>query len=325
MMETIIKLYYAFMTMDVRSPIPHLAGPPGVGKSSMISELADKLGVRLHILNVARISPLELEGVQMPVSNTEGVDHDLRLRLLHNPLWTQLREGDIVLLDEFMRGFPEVYNGLLDIMTSREVAGFKLPKVFFIAASNSVSAYDEALRDRLLHIFVPDIRTSSKAQTEAKERFIAETGMYSAVLTTPEMQDMFREEILPMYGVLDTFKGTAQTGAFSPTSGVGHSMRNLIGQTLLREVQSDTLRELIEINNRLALQDSKYQFVILLSGRRPDPHYVKHAKQLVGNDKLSPIQAQNLALNFQLIEMEEALTETISTDNGTEDVDAFLI
>src|SRR5690606_12179857 len=142
--------------------------------------------------------------------------------------------------------FPEVYNGLLDIMTSRIVAGFKLPKVFFIAASNSVSAYDEALRDRLLHIFVPDIRTSSRAQTEAKERFIQETGMYPAVITSPEITDMFREEIMPMYDVLDTFKGTAQTGAFSTRTGQGHSLRNLIGQTLLREVQSDKLRELIE-------------------------------------------------------------------------------
>ena len=76
----------------------------------------------------------------------EGVE--MKLQLLLNSIWDNLEEGDIVLFDEFLRGFPEVYNGLLDIITSRQIGLHKLPKVFFVAASNSVATYDKALEDR---------------------------------------------------------------------------------------------------------------------------------------------------------------------------------
>src|SRR5690606_31400759 len=151
MLEKIVKLYVMAMANDVRSPLPPLFGPPGCGKSSAVEQLAELVGVHLHLINAARISPPDLEGVQMP----QGEGEEMKLRLLHATFWTQLKEGDILLLDEFLRGFPEVYNGLLDILTSRQVGGYRLPKVFIIGASNSTVAYDKALEDRLLHLRVP--------------------------------------------------------------------------------------------------------------------------------------------------------------------------
>ena len=65
------------------------------------------------------------------------VEENSRLAMLHSTLWTNLSEGDIVFFDEFLRGFPEVYNGLLDIFTSRTVAGFVLPKVFVMLRANT--------------------------------------------------------------------------------------------------------------------------------------------------------------------------------------------
>ena len=163
MLETLLKLYVMAMAGDVRTPVCHLFGPPRCGKSTFAKQLADLVStpdrqVRLHTINVSRISPLELEGVQMP-----DKEH-ARLNLLTATYWSSLRDGDIVLLDEFLRGFPEVYNGLLDILTSREVAGFKLPRVFFIAASNSTVSYDKALEDRLMHLPVPDPRPSEREE-----------------------------------------------------------------------------------------------------------------------------------------------------------------
>ena len=175
MLEQLIKLYTASMMQDVRSPIPHLAGPPGTNKSGVAQQLANLVGKKLHIVNVARLSPLEIEGLQMPI------EENTRLKMLINRLWADLEEGDIVFFDEFMRGFPEVYNGLLDIVTSRHVAGHDLPKVFFLAASNSVSTYDEALRDRLIHIYVPDIRKSATARARVKQIMIDELGMRNHV------------------------------------------------------------------------------------------------------------------------------------------------
>src|SRR6478609_932037 len=224
MLERLARLYTAYMAQDVRSPIPHVAGPPGVGKSQAAEQLAKLVQKKLHIINVSRLSPLEIEGIQMPIEN--------KLEMLHSTLWTQLQEGDIVLLDEFLRGFPEVYNALLDIFTSRHVAGFDLPKVFIIAASNSVTTYDSALEDRLLHLYVPDLRRNTAELKKLSEKIVEELGLLPELVGSYEMNDMITKEIMPMYEVLDQFKGTAQRGA--PLQ--GSSARKLIGQAKLREI-----------------------------------------------------------------------------------------
>ena len=312
MLERLIKLYTAYMLQDVRSPIPHMAGPAGVGKSAVARQLAELAGVQLHTINVARLSPLEIEGLLMPV------DDNSRLELLLNRMWANLKEGDIVFLDEFLRGFPEVYNAMLDIITSREVAGHQLPKVFFIAASNSVATYDEALRDRLLHITVDDLRKSVTARTRAKRVFAESVGMIPEIVEATEMEDLVRDEVLPMYDMLDTFAGNARNTTTGASKKEGHSFRNLAGQVKLREIQSKPLRDLIAINNRLAIINNKMQYVILLSGRNPDPAYVKATKALEKiRGKLTEIQAINLDLNLQLISMEEATTE--KSDNEKEE------
>ena len=80
-------------------------GPPGCGKSTYVEQLADLVGKELHIINVSRLSPLDVEGVlQMP----HGAGEDMVLKMLPATFWTSLHEGDILLMDEFLRGFPEV-------------------------------------------------------------------------------------------------------------------------------------------------------------------------------------------------------------------------
>lgn len=299
MLDRLARLYTAYMAQDVRSPIPHIAGPPGVGKSQAVEQLAQLVGKKLHVVNVSRMSPLEIEGIQMPIND--------RLHMLHSTLWTQLQEGDVVLLDEFLRGFPEVYNGLLDILTSRHVAGFDLPKVFFVAASNSVVTYDDALEDRLLHLYVPDLRNSTVEAEKLGKKLAESLGLLPVVATSLEMQDMIQKEIAPMYDVLDQFKGTAQRGA--PVK--GSSARKLIGQAKLREFQSTPLKELIDLNNQMAMQQAKYQYLLL----RPNSKLLQDAKlqdiltSLLGNPKLTPVQKANLQINVELINEAAIYTE----------------
>ena len=317
MLETLIRLYTSYMAHDVRSPVPHLAGPPGVGKSESVERLGQLLGVTVHTVNVSRISPLEIEGVQMPQGEAEA----MHLRLLHNPLWTQLKEGDIVLLDEFLRGFPEVYNGLLDILTSRTVAGFQLPKVFFVAASNSVIAYDKALEDRLLHVFVPDIRRKGKgnaARKKVKELLIEEIGLYPAMIDSIELEELVEKEIEPMYEVLDMFKHTSTNR--TNTAIKGRSVRNLIGQAQLREVRSPLLRSLIETSNRRAMSDQKYQYCIYTGGPISD-HVLRGLEKLKGNSRLTERQRLNVELNLQLVELYAVAHSKDTNEEEKGDVD----
>ena len=302
MLEKILKLYVMAMANYVRSPLPHLFGPPGCGKSTVVEQAAELLGVKLHIINVARLSPLDVEGVQMP----HGKGDEMILRMLPATFWTQLKEGDILLLDEFLRGFPEVYNGLLDIFTSRRVGAFRLPKVFIIGASNSVIAYDQALEDRLLHLAVPDPRKKPTEKRRLQEIFVDAVGLYPSMVDTTEMNDMFDEEVLPMFALLDSFKKSG-TKVAAQTNGV--SLRNLIGQAQLRLIQSPTLAEVLSQNNQMAMRMNVPQYVVLPDGKAKSvpARYHEEAVKLRGNPKLTEIQALNLEMNLQLIEMQEAI------------------
>lgn len=314
MLEKILKLYVMGMAYGTRSPLPHLFGPPGCGKSTVVEQAARLLKVNLHIINVSRLSPLDTEGVQMP----HGTGEDMVLRMLPATFWTQLKDGDILLLDEFLRGFPEVYNALLDILTSRRAGAFVLPKVFIIAASNSTVAYDKALEDRLLHIPVPDIRSNKQAKQVIADLITEQLGLLPEMAKSTEMMSMLDTEVVPMYDILDQVKGKSSS---SPGSIKGCSPRNLIGQAQLREVRSHSLKELLDMNNIRAMQAGKTQYVLLPSAKaaKVPNGYETAATKLKGNPKLTPVQALNLDLNLQLIEM-----ESIRNEKGTTADDVFI-
>lgn len=309
MFEQLLKLYYTYMISGVTSPMPHFVGPPGSGKSTVFKQLADMLGVNLHIVNVSRISPLGLEGLELPDSDRNA------LTLLISEMWTKAKEGDIYLFDEFLRGFPEVYNGLLDIFTGREVAGYRLPRVFIAGASNSTATYDKALEDRLLHIPVPDPRKSKAEKKRLSQMLITELGLLPSMLDSYEMQSLMDQEVLPTFEILDHFNGTATRNG--NTSIKGQSLRKLIGQAKMRHIQSPLLKDLINVNNTSANRPGKHQYVLLMEGKHVPAGYESAARALRGNRKLTPAQQLNIELNLQLIEMQAALSEKDADDDTT--------
>lgn len=306
LLKKLIRLYTAFMTHDVRSPMPHLAGPPGVGKSESVEQLAKLLGVKLHVVNVSRINPLGIEGVEMPV----GTGEEMHLKMLLSTLWTDLKDGDIVLWDEYLRAYPEIYNAIIDIQTSRSVAGVKLPKVFFVAASNSVTSYDAALEDRLLHMLVPDIRTNKAARRQSKTFFIEGAGLLPSLVDSAELEELFLAEVDPTYEILDVFrrvkKHASAAGSFK-----GHSVRNLTGQVLLRQPQHPALGQLIKTNNLMASQQSKQQYLVVSDTTILQDRDIKALQSLqkvvaATPDTLTPVQTKNLQLNLAMIAMRDA-------------------
>lgn len=310
MLEKILRLYVCAMAGEVRSPMPHLFGPPGAGKSSVVQEAANLLGVQLRIINLARVSPLEVEGIQMPNAKTKDVDQYL------SSYWAGLNDGDIVMFDEFLRAFPETYNGTLDIMTSGQVGRHKLPNLFMIGASNSTVAYDAALEDRLLHIDVPDIRRDKAAEKEVRERFVRELGLMPEMANSAEMDALLASEVFPTYGILDQ-RGRATSA--QPMK--GKSLRHLKGQALLREFDSPTLKALIEMNNMRVSATEEYKYMFLMSGQSVAPKYAAMAEGLSKNQKLDPILRRNAEVNYQLIAGADARIKKIKLK---EDEDAAL-
>jgi hypothetical protein len=117
---------------------------------------------------------------------------------------------------------------------------------------------------------------------------------------------MFDDEVLPMFALLDSFKKSG-TKVTASTGGV--SLRNLIGQAQLRLIQSSQLAEVLSTNNQTAMRMNVPQYVVLPDGKAKSvpPRYHEEAVKLRGNPKLTEIQALNLEMNLQLIEMQVAI------------------
>ena len=132
------------------------------------------------------------------------------------------------------------------------------------------------------------------------------------MMNSIEMKHLLDNEIKPTYELLDVLKGKT---AVSAASIKGTSVRNLIGQAKLRHVTSSYLAELLAMNNVRAIQEGKYQFVLLHQLNNIPPKYLAAAPDLVGNLKLTPIQALNLQLNLQLMSLENARKEPTTNDD----------
>lgn len=305
LLDKLIQAYAMSMAYDIRSPMLHMVGPPGCGKSSAVEELAELLGVELHIINLNRLITTEIEGVQMPV----GTGEDMVLKMLPATFWSSLKERDILLMDEFLTGHESTYNALLDIFTSRRVGAFRLPKVFIVGASNTAITGAAALRDRLLHLPVDDPRKSVAERTKIGKILVDTCGLNPEVAQSDLMAELIRLEVMPMYEMLDSLK-PGHSGQ-SPKKQTGTSIRNLIGQVQLRMVTSNPLKSLIEENNRLSLLQDKWQYVLWLKAPKDDTrrHYLTVAAKLQGSPKLTPVQATNLEMNLQIIELDDAKKE----------------
>ena len=308
MIGSLLKLYAASMAGQVHSPVPHLFGPPGSGKSTMVQEVGRRLGVRVHIVNVSRLSPLELEGVQMP---EEG-----KLHLLLASMWNRLQPGDIVLWDEFLAcSFPEVFNGLLDIITSREVGGHKLPPVFMIAASNTTSTYASALEDRLLHLPVPDLRQRGQGWGELLDRMTKEMNLlpdHEGVRV--ELASCVSAVSLPAYDVLDQLEGKGALVGKTTTKVL--SPRKLVGMAQLRLIDCPKLANVLEVNNYACSGDWenrwKHYTVYELTpaaAKGYQQYTINHDKYLKyathGLPQLSKAEQAHHLLNMQMIKIRD--------------------
>jgi hypothetical protein len=140
--------------------LPHLEGPPGIGKTSIVHQVAKKLNATVNVLNLADREPSDILGWRVP--NADGTE------MKHvSPEWlANLGDGlNIVFIDEIRQGSTAAQNVTSQILNERMVGSLKVPdNVFFVTASNR--AKDRAgtnhmpthLRDRMTFIEVhPDV------------------------------------------------------------------------------------------------------------------------------------------------------------------------
>lgn len=112
---------------------PMLVSPPGIGKTSIINQLAAKKGVNVTNIILSQAQPSEAAGMAMPINETRLVD-------IYDPKWVDdLADGDILFFDEVMKAPQAILNACLTMIQERRLAsGRLLPKVAIISAANPI-------------------------------------------------------------------------------------------------------------------------------------------------------------------------------------------
>lgn len=138
--------------------VPCLLGAPGIGKTEGIEEFARTHGRNVVHIIASQILPTEVSGMTMPNQETHSMDVFDHARLSH------MRDGDILFLDELLKGQQQVLSACLTLVQERRLmSGHRLPDVIIVAAANplaSAKMLPEEIKQRFLFI---DVEFDSKS------------------------------------------------------------------------------------------------------------------------------------------------------------------
>lgn len=132
--------------------VPCLLGAPGIGKTEGIEEFARTHGRNVVHIIVSQVLPTEVSGMTMPNQETHSMDVFDHARLSH------MRDGDILFLDELLKGQQQVLSACLTLVQERRLmSGTHLPDVIIVAAANplaSAKMLPEEIKQRFLFMDV---------------------------------------------------------------------------------------------------------------------------------------------------------------------------
>lgn len=178
---------YTLVKSCIRESIPvMLWGPPGIGKSSLIHQIAEEFGRRVVDLRLAQLEPTDLRGVPMPNRETgraewflpsfwptpaeedttrEVVDSEGKKQKVPVKAGQCVDGPGIVFLDEIEKAPISVKNASLQLVLDRMVGAYKLPDDWAIICAGNreedgcfSAPLGNALSNRMIHLDIePDV------------------------------------------------------------------------------------------------------------------------------------------------------------------------
>jgi hypothetical protein len=134
---------------------PILWGPPGIGKSEMVSQFAGDINGSLIDLRLTQIDSVDLRGQTIPDLEA-GLTRWLRPEMLPDQ-----KGPGVIFLDEINRAEPRLQASCFSLLCERRIGDWKVPEGWLICAaangsdhSDQIFEMDPALADRLVHLNV---------------------------------------------------------------------------------------------------------------------------------------------------------------------------
>lgn len=131
-----------------------LRGAPGVGKSSIIRSVAEKLGIGFIDIRLAEMEPVDLRGLPVPNHEAKSVQWYVTADLPRDP-----NSKGIILFDELTSAPKDLQVAAYELILDRRLGNlYKIPDGWFIVAAGNrtkdkavATAMSSALANRMMH------------------------------------------------------------------------------------------------------------------------------------------------------------------------------
>lgn len=181
--------------------VPFLISSPGMGKSSIVKQIADEYSLKLIDCRLSSMDPVDLNGLPW-IQEGKARFNPYEMFPLENTEIPEGYEGWILFLDEFNSASRAVQAAAYRVVLDREIGQHKLhPKCFVVAAGNKstdnaiVNRLSTAMLSRVIHLNMEinfeDWRYNYAIPNNVDDRVIAYLSMFPNSLMSfdPERDD----------------------------------------------------------------------------------------------------------------------------------------
>lgn len=123
-----------FFEGDTNVFVPYVKGPPGIGKTDMVHQLADEFHVSFKDLPLIIWDTVDMRGVPYTVPLADG-----GIRKTHWALPSELPTDGrgILFLDEFTQAFQSLQNCSSRLILARELGEYRVPDGWFVVLASN--------------------------------------------------------------------------------------------------------------------------------------------------------------------------------------------